>query len=411
MKNRTKSPARAGSHQAEVAKPYYYRVYLADHDIRAEIALTERAAMMRCTFPSDESGVVIDAFDRGSQIGMLDARTIVGTPRATAAAFLIIPQLLRRALRYAVYCRRADRRSRRVRIRQQPALSRRQQVGDGRTRRGEGALPDPPRPAGLRVSVASSFIARTGRSESQGAGADDFETVKSKAQERWDEVLGRIEVEGGTEEQMRTFYSCLYRSVLFPRKFYEVTASGEIMHYSPYNGEVIPGYMYTDTGFWDTFRSLFPLLNLVYPSVNAEIQQGLANTARESGFLPEWASPGHRAAAWWATTPHRWWPTRSSRRHPEKEWQTLYDAMMHARTNVHPGVSSTGRLGHEYYNRLGYIPYDVKINENVARTLEYAYDDWCISAGGPANWVRRRMPRRLRRLRATTATYSTRRPS
>ena len=67
------------SHQAEVAKPYYYKVYLADHDIRAEIAPTERAAMMRFTFPeSDESGVVIDAFDRGSQIGMLDARTIVG---------------------------------------------------------------------------------------------------------------------------------------------------------------------------------------------------------------------------------------------------------------------------------------------------------------------------------------------
>ena len=102
------------------------------------------------------------------------------------------------------------------------------------------------------------------------------------------------EVSGGTLDQYRTFYSCLYRSVLFPRKFYEVTASGEIVHYSPYNGEVLPGYMYTDTGFWDTFRALFPLLNLVYPSVNAEIQAGLANTYRESGFLPEWASPGHR---------------------------------------------------------------------------------------------------------------------
>lgn len=145
------------------------------------------------------------------------------------------------------------------------------------------------------ASVASSFISPEQAVQNlRELGADDFETVKSKAQERWDEVLGRIEVEGGAEEQMRTFYSCLYRSVLFPRKFYEVTASGEIMHYSPYNGEVLPGYMYTDTGFWDTFRSLFPLLNLVYPSVNAEIQQGLANTARESGFLPEWASPGHR---------------------------------------------------------------------------------------------------------------------
>lgn len=124
-------------------------------------------------------------------------------------------------------------------------------------------------------------------------GKDDFETVKAKAQKRWDEVLGRIEVAGGTVGQYRTFYSCLYRSTLFPRKFYEIDKSGNPVHYSPYNGEVLPGYMYTDTGFWDTFRSLFPLLNLVYPSVNAEIQAGLANAYRESGFLPEWASPGH----------------------------------------------------------------------------------------------------------------------
>ena len=66
------------------------------------------------------------------------------------------------------------------------------------------------------------------------------------------------------------------------------------MHYSPYNGEVLPGYMFTDTGFWDTFRCLFPFLNLMYPSMNEKMQEGLANTYKESGFLPEWASPGHR---------------------------------------------------------------------------------------------------------------------
>lgn len=67
------------SHQSEVAKPYYYKTYLADHDIRVEITPTDRAAMMRFTFPdSKESGVVIDAFDRGSQVGMVDDRTIVG---------------------------------------------------------------------------------------------------------------------------------------------------------------------------------------------------------------------------------------------------------------------------------------------------------------------------------------------
>ncbi|EKC65831.1 sugar hydrolase, partial [human gut metagenome] len=202
---------------------------------------------------------------------------------------------------------------------------------------------------------------------------------KEQARKRWDEVLGAIEVEGGSIDQYRTFYSCLYRSVLFPRKFYEVTADGQVVHYSPYNGEVLPGYMYTDTGFWDTFRSLFPLLNLVYPSVNAEIQAGLANTYRESGFLPEWASPGHRGCMVGNNSASVVSDAILKGVTPEEDVETLYEAMASGTDKVHPTVSSTGRLGHEYYNTLGYIPYNVGINENVARSLEYAYDDWCIA--------------------------------
>ena len=86
----------------------------------------------------------------------------------------------------------------------------------------------------------------------------------------------------------------MYRSLLFPRKFYELDATGKIVHYSPFNGQVLPGYLYTDSGFWDTFRCLFPFLNLMYPSANKEIQEGLINVYKESGFFPEWASPGHR---------------------------------------------------------------------------------------------------------------------
>ena len=151
------------------------------------------------------------------------------------------------------------------------------------------------------------------------------------------------------------------------------------MHYSPYNGEVLPGYMYTDTGFWDTFRCLFPLLNLVYPSVNAEIQAGLANTYRESGFLPEWASPGHRGCMVGNNSASVVADAILKGVTPAEDVATLYEAMLAGRDKVHPTVSSTGRLGHEYYNTLGYVPYNVGINENAARTLEYAYDDWCIA--------------------------------
>ena len=182
--------------------------------------------------------------------------------------------------------------------------------------------------------------------------------------------------------------------MLFPRKFYEIDAAGKPIHYSPYNGEVRPGYMYTDTGFWDTFRCLFPLLNLVYPSVNAEIQAGLANTWRESGFLPEWASPGHRGCMVGNNSASVVSDAILKGVTPAEDVGELYEAMMSGRTKVHPEISSTGRLGHEYYNTLGYVPCNVGINENVARTLEYAYDDW------------RRMPPCSKRRRRTTATSS-----
>ena len=171
--------------------------------------------------------------------------------------------------------------------------------------------------------------------------------------------------------------------MLFPRKFYEVTDQGEVVHYSPYNGEVLPGYMYTDTGFWDTFRSLFPLLNLVYPSVNAEIQQGLANAARESGFLPEWASPGHRGCMV-----------------GNNSASVVADAVVKGTNDKKTSGCSTMRwcmprstctdrcvdrtLGTRVLQRAGIYPFDVNIPENVARTLEYATTTG-VSSRSPGN--------------------------
>ena len=360
------------SHQSEEARPYYYSVYLADHDIKAEIAPTERAAIMRFTFPeSDESGVVIDAFDHGSYIRVMhDKRTVVGYTTHNSGG---VPDNFKNW-----FIVRFDRKIRDFQIYDgAKPVEGEQLVGEHAlvrvgfvTHRGEQVM----------ARVASSFISEEQAVQNLGElGKDDFETVKAKAQARWDEVLGRIEVEGGTTDQYRTFYSCLYRSTLFPRKFYEIDKNGNILHYSPYNGEVLPGYMYTDTGFWDTFRSLFPLLNLVYPSVNAEIQAGLANAYRESGFLPEWASPGHRGCMVGNNSASVVSDAILKGVTPEEDIATLYEAMLAGRRKVHPTVSSTGRLGHEYYNTLGYVPYDAGINENVARTLEYAYDDWCIA--------------------------------
>nr|GFD21127.1 uncharacterized secreted glycosidase ARB_07629-like [Tanacetum cinerariifolium] len=129
----------------------------------------------------------------------------------------------------------------------------------------------------VNARVASSFISPEQAILNLGElGKKDLETVRQEGRTAWNQALGRIDIEGGTADQRRTFYSCLYRALLFPRKLYELDAAGKVMHYSPFNGQVLPGYMYTDTGFWDTFRALFPFLNLMYPEINTEIQQGLA---------------------------------------------------------------------------------------------------------------------------------------
>ncbi len=239
------------------------------------------------------------------------------------------------------------------------------------------------------VSMASSFISfEQAEQNLKELGNAGLNGLKEQAKDVWNKVLGVVEIDDPDIDNVRTFYSCLYRSVLFPRSFYEKNAAGEIVHYSPYNGETLPGYLFTDSGFWDTFRCLFPMLKLLYPSMNKLMQEGLANTYLESGFLPEWASPGHRGCMVGnnsASIVADAYLKGQCVNNPDVLWQ----AVVSGANSVHPHISSTGRRGFDYYNKYGYIPYDAEdkdghINESVARTLEYAYDDWCIYKFGQA---------------------------
>ena len=366
------------SHKAETAKPYHYKVYLADYDITAELAPTERACLMRFTFPkTDSANVIVDAFDKGSYIRLLpDKRTIVGYTTKNSGG---VPDNFKNYFvivfdRDFNTARLADGKKLLATDKQELQTDHAGAVVTFSCKRGEQ----------VHARVASSFISEAQAIQNlKELGNSSFETLLQKGRQRWNDVLGRISVEDTNIDNLRTFYSCLYRSTLFPRKFYEISANGDTLHYSPYNGKVLPGTMFTDTGFWDTFRSLFPLVNLVYPSMAREMQEGLVNTYKESGFLPEWASPGHRncmvgnnSASIVADA-----YIKGIRGY---DIETLWQAVKHGTKAVHPQVASTGRLGHEYYNKLGYVPCDVGINESAARTLEYAYDDWCIAQLGKA---------------------------
>ena len=365
------------SHKAEVAKPYYYRVYLSDHDVTTEITPTERAAMFRFTFlESDDAYVVIDAFDRGSSVKIIpEEQMIVGYTTRNSGG---VPDNFRNW-----FVIRFDKPFTYHAVVKDGVITEKETTFNGNH---AGAIIGfaTSRQEQVHASVASSFISEEQAILNlQELGEDVFDTIKDKGEARWNEVLGRIRVEDDNIDNLRTFYSNLYRTVLFPRNLSEKDAAGHIVHYSPYNGKVLPGYMFTDTGFWDTFRSLFPFLNLVYPSQNEKMQEGLVNAYKESGFLPEWASPGHRnimvgnnSASVVADA-----YLKGLRGY---DIETLWEALKHGANNVHPTVAATGRTGYEQYNQYGYIPNNEGISQNVARTLEYAYNDWTIYRLGQA---------------------------
>jgi predicted alpha-1,2-mannosidase len=343
------------SHKSEISKPYYYSVYLAESGITTEITTTERAAAFQCTFPqTDSSYLVVDALDKGSYIKIIPEKNkIIGyTTKNTGS----VPDNFKNY--FVLYFSKAF--------------------------------------SGTAIFSGDSLQKNTLEKQSEHAGAVvGFKTVKDekiyvriassfisfeqKSKQTWKKELSRIKIEGSTADQARTFYSCLYRTMLFPRKFYETDASNKIVHYSPFNGKILPGYMYTDNGYFDTFRALFPLLSILYPDEYRQVIEGMVNAYKESGWLPEWTSPGHHRHVTFGAYSAAVICDAYIKGIRGYDINTLYEAILKNTVNEPPkSISSVGRLGVTYYNDIGYVPYDVNVKENTARTLEYAYLDFTI---------------------------------
>jgi predicted alpha-1,2-mannosidase len=356
------------SHKAEIVKPYYYSVYLADHDVTTEITPTERSAQFRFTFPkADSSFITIDACDKGSYVKIIPAEhKIIGY--STKFARGPLPNFKDYFVIYVdkdftlsqTYDNTELQKGLEANVKRAIAV-----IGF-KTKAGEQ----------VHLRVASSFISfeqaelNLKREQSN----DSFDVTKQKAKAVWNKTLNHITVSGASVDQTHTFYSCLYRMLFFPNKMYEINAQNKIVHWSPYTGNTEAGYLFAGTGFWDTFRALYPFLNLVYPSIDKEMQEGLINAYKEGGWLPEWSSPGYsdimlgNNSASVVSDAY----LKGIRGY---DINKLYEALLHDANNM--GPRATGRKGVEYYNKLGYVPHD-KIGEGVARTLEYAYDDFSI---------------------------------
>ncbi|WP_207513722.1 GH92 family glycosyl hydrolase [Longitalea luteola] len=357
------------THADEIAKPHYYKVKLGN-GVTAEIAPTERSGHMRFAFPKGkEAYLVLDGYTKTSGVTIHpDQRKITGWVRNGTfipAGFRCYfeMQFDQPFLSYGTW----ENRSNSI---QQKKLT---DSGDGK-----GAYLQFKPGAVVQVKIASSYISagQAALTLQQELGSYKNLAQTSEAAKRsWNELLGRIAVEGGTEGQKATFYSCLFRASLFSHKFYEFDKSGNPYYFSPYDSKIHTGYMYTDNGFWDTFRAQFPLSNILHPTMQGRYMQSLLDAQQQCGWLPTWSNPGmsgvmvgNHAISLLTDA----WVKGIRTFDPDSALKAYY----HEATSRSLMGGSSGREGHEYYFQLGFIPQD-KVHESAAKTLEYAYDDFC----------------------------------
>jgi predicted alpha-1,2-mannosidase len=359
----------AFSHADEVARPDYYKVKF-QNQISTEIAPTERGAHLRFSYPKGRKGfLVLDGYTNISGV-TIDAKKrkisgYVNNGRGFKPGFKSF---------FVMYFDQP--------IRSYGTWENRKNTvhADSTTAEGlgKGAWLEFAAGSTVQVKVASSYIsagqAELNLSRELGS-AKKLEQTQAKAAAAWNESLGKIQVEGGTEADKATFYSCFFRASLFSRKFYELDEKGQPYYFSPYDGKVHQGYMFTDTGFWDTFRAQFPLNAMLHPEMHGRYMNAMLDANDQCGWLPSWSFPseagsmiGNHAISLFADA----WVKGIQTFDPERALK----AYQHEANNKGPWGPANGRDGWKEYYQLGYVPYP-KYRESTAKTLEYAYDDFC----------------------------------
>lgn len=359
------------SHSDETGKPYYYKVRL-DNGITAEISPTERGAHMRFSYPdTGDAWLVLDGYTGHSAIdidpekrcitGWVDNCRFIGHPETFRNWFII--QFDKPFEEYGIWENRTD------------SLFRDKTSAQGD---GYGAFIRFRRGAKVQAKTASSYISpeQAEANLEKELGKDKkLEDTRERAHGIWNELFSRVLAEGGTEEQLRTFYSCLFRASLFSRKFYELKEDGSPYYYSPYDGKIHDGYMFTDNGFWDTFRSQFPLTAILHPTMHGRYMNALLDARDQCGWLPSWSNPGETGgmignhaisllADAWAKGIHTFDPERA------------LEAYAHESMEKGPWGGANGRAGWKEYFTLGYVTFPESYG-STSQTLEYAYDDFC----------------------------------
>ncbi|VPV11858.1 sugar hydrolase [Streptococcus pneumoniae] len=205
---------------------------------------------------------------------------------------------------------------------------------------------------------------------------EDFDSCKASAQADWENLLHRFDIIE-TGETDRTFFDhCLYRLFLFPQTFYEVDESGQAIHMDMATGTVKPGVLFSNNGFWDTFRTTFPLFALIIPEHYQRFLEGFLNSYRDTGFLPKWLAPDERGMMPGTLLDGIIADSACKDMAPDLEGE-LFQAMLETASKADP-LGINGRHGLAQYQELGYLSTDH--HESVSHTLDYAYSDFCIAS-------------------------------
>ncbi|MFI6035408.1 GH92 family glycosyl hydrolase [Streptomyces sp. NPDC051315] len=270
-------------HANETARPYYYGVRF-ENGLRAEMAPTDHAAALRFTYPGEDASVVLDnvtdqaglTLDTGK--GVVTGYSDVKSGLSTGATRLFV---------YGEF--------------DAPVTDGAASGVRGWLRFDAGA--DRTVTLRLATSLISVDQARDNLRQEIPSGTD-FETVKSEARRQWDELLGKVEVEGATPDQLTTLYSSLYRLYLYPNSGFEKVGS-TYKYASPFSpapgpdtpthtgAKIVDGRVYVNNGFWDTYRTTWPAYTLLTPTRAGELADGFVQQYRDGGWTSRWSSPGY----------------------------------------------------------------------------------------------------------------------
>ena len=348
-------------------RPDYLSVVLQPHGVRLEMAPTDRCAVYRFTFPAGLTGrVLIDAHSGVA----IDAatQTITGRSKINRGGVAGDFACYFAAVFDSPFTRAYP-------------IDSGHPVENATTHDGEhvGVAAEFGTPSSIVMRIGTSFISaeQALRNVRQEIGEHGLEEIRRQATTMWSASLNKVRVTGGTTEQRRTFYSCLYRTHLFPRPLHEFDAAGQAIHYSPYDGVVHPGVLYGDSGFWDTYRTQFPLLSILHPDKLGEMIQGFVNAFHEGGWMPQWPSPGLRAVMI-GTHIDAVVADAVVKGITGFDRSAAYAGILKDATVPGDPHDRFGRVGFKEYVELGYVPSD-HFDKSASRSLDYYYDDFSVA--------------------------------